>query len=54
MFIDDQKHPLKDFLGNQEVLSREEYLGKMGAVLEARDQEDKDFVICARTMPLLF
>jgi methylisocitrate lyase len=50
MFIDDQKHPTKGpSWGTQEVLSRDEYLGKMGAVLEARDQEDKDFVICART-----
>jgi methylisocitrate lyase len=50
MFIDDQKHPTKGpSWGTQEVLSRDEYLGKMGAVLEARDREDKDFVICART-----
>jgi methylisocitrate lyase len=50
MFIDDQKHPTKGpSWGIQEVLPREEFLGKMGAVLEARDQEDRDFVICART-----
>jgi 2-methylisocitrate lyase-like PEP mutase family enzyme len=49
IFIDDQKHPTKcPFLGIQEVLPRDEYLGKMGAVLEARDREDKDFVIVAR------
>ena len=30
------------------VLSRKEYLGKMGAVLEVRDQMDKDCVIVAR------
>ena len=50
MFIDDQKHPTKGpSWGVQEVLVRGEFLGKMGAVLEARDQEDRDFVICART-----
>ena len=50
MFIDDQKHPTKGpSWGIQEVLPRDEYLGKLGAVLEARDKEDKDFVICART-----
>ena len=50
MFIDDQKHPTKGpSWGIQEVLPRDEYLGKLGAVLEARDREDKDFVICART-----
>jgi 2-methylisocitrate lyase-like PEP mutase family enzyme len=31
-----------------EVLPRDEYLGKMGAVVEARNSEDKDFVIIAR------
>jgi methylisocitrate lyase len=31
-----------------EVLPRDEYLGKIGAVLEARNKEDKDFVIVAR------
>ena len=31
-----------------EVLPRDEYFGKMGAVLEARDKEDKDFVVVAR------
>jgi 2-methylisocitrate lyase-like PEP mutase family enzyme len=50
MFIDDQKHPTKGpSWGIQEVLSRDEYLGKVAAVLEARDKEDKDFFICART-----
>jgi methylisocitrate lyase len=50
MFIDDQKHPTKGpSWGTQEVLPREEFLGKMRAVLEARNQEDRDFVICART-----
>ena len=49
MFIDDQKHPTKGpSWGIQEVLPRDEYLGKLGAVMEARDKEDKDFVICAR------
>jgi 2-methylisocitrate lyase-like PEP mutase family enzyme len=50
MFIDDQKHPTKGpSWGIQEVLPRDEYLGKVGAVLEARDREDKDFFVCART-----
>ena len=31
-----------------DVLPRNEYLGKMGAVLEARNKEDKDFVVVAR------
>ena len=49
MFLDDQKHPTKcPFLAVQEVLPREEFYGKIGAVLEARDKEDKDFVIVAR------
>ncbi len=49
IFMDDQKHPTKcPFLAVQEVLPRDEYLKKMEAVLEARDREDKDFVIVAR------
>ncbi len=49
MFIDDQKHPTESpSIGFQEVLPRDEYLGKMGAVLEARNNEDKDFLIVAR------
>ena len=49
MFLDDQKHPTKcPFLAVQEVLPREEFYGKIGAVLEARDKEDKDFIIIAR------
>lgn len=49
IFVDDQKHPTKcPFMAVQEVLPRDEYLGKMGAVLEARDSEDKDFLIVAR------
>ena len=49
IFIGDEKsvlatapHALVD------VLPRAEYLGKIGAALEARDKEDKDFVIAAR------
>jgi 2-methylisocitrate lyase-like PEP mutase family enzyme len=34
--------------GLVDVLPRAEYLGKIGAALEARDKEDKDFVIAAR------
>ncbi len=49
IFMDDQKHPTKcPFMGIQEVVPRDEYFGKIGAVLEARDKEDKDFVIVAR------
>ena len=49
MFIDDQKHPTKSpSISFQEVLPRDEYLGKVGAVMEARDKEDKDFLIVAR------
>ena len=49
MFIDDQRHPTKcPNLGIQEVISRDEFYGKMEAVLEARNKEDKDFIIIAR------
>jgi len=49
MFIDDQKHPTKcPAIGTQEVIPLDEYIGKLGAVMEARDKEDKDFFICAR------
>ncbi len=52
IFVDDQKHPTKcPFMAIQEVLPRDEYFGKMGAVLEARDKEDKDVIIIARTDP---
>jgi methylisocitrate lyase len=50
MFIDDQKHPTKcPALGTQEVVPIDDYIGKLGAVMEARAKEDKDFFICART-----
>ena len=50
MFIDDQKHPTKcPALGTQEVVPLDEYIGKLGAVIEARAKEDKDFFVCART-----
>lgn len=49
MFIDDQKHPTKcPAIGTQEVIPLDEYIGKLGAVMEAREKEDKDFFICAR------
>jgi len=49
MFLNDQKHPYKGpGLAIQQVIPRDEYLGKIGAVLEARDKEDKDVVIVAR------
>ena len=49
IFIDDQKHPTKcPFMGIQEVISRDEFYGKMEAVLEARNKEDKDLIIVAR------
>jgi methylisocitrate lyase len=53
--MNDQKHPYKGPAQGhnpksilKEVISRDEYLGKMGAVLEARDKMDKDVVIVAR------
>ena len=50
MLIDDQKHPTKcPALAAQEVIAIDEYVGKLGAVMEAREKEDKDFFICART-----
>jgi methylisocitrate lyase len=50
MFLDDQKHPTKcPALGTQEVISVDEFVGKLGAVMEARAKNDKDFFICART-----
>jgi methylisocitrate lyase len=50
MFIDDQKHPTKcPAIGTQEVVPIDEYIGKLGAVMEARAKEDKDFFVCART-----
>lgn len=49
IFLNDQKHPYKGpGLAIQQVVSREEYLGKIGAVLEARDKEDKDVVVVSR------
>jgi len=49
IFIDDQKHPTKcPFMGIQEVIPRDEFYGKMEAVLEARNKEDKDLIIVAR------
>ena len=49
IFLNDQKHPYKGpGLAIQQVVSRDEYLGKIGAVLEARDKEDKDVIIVAR------
>jgi 2-methylisocitrate lyase-like PEP mutase family enzyme len=49
IFINDQKHPYKGpGLDIQQVVSREEYLGKIGAVLEARDKEDSDVLVVAR------
>ncbi len=50
--IDDQKHltdgALCPYMAVPEVISRDEYYGKVGAALEARDKEDKDFVLIAR------
>jgi 2,3-dimethylmalate lyase len=49
VFLNDQKHPYKGpGLAIQEVIPRDEYLGKMGAVLEARDKFDKDIIVVAR------
>ena len=53
--MNDQKHPYKGPAQGhnpksilKEVISRDEYLGKMGAVLEARNKEDKNVLIVAR------
>jgi methylisocitrate lyase len=50
IYITDRKHlSLAGVPHNLvEVLPRAEYLGKMGAVLEARNKEDKDFIIISR------
>ena len=55
MFISDRKPAVHPSVENKpgghalvECYSKEEYLGKMGAVLEARDSLDKDFVVIAR------
>ena len=50
IYISDRKHFIlaKTPHNLVEVLPRNEYLGKMGAVLEARNELDKDFVIVAR------
>jgi len=50
MFISDRKPFIlaTDPHALVEVLPRDEYLGKIGAVLEARNKEDKDFIIVAR------
>jgi len=49
MTIGDRKHLILATVPHNmiEVLPRDEYLGKIGAVLEARDKEDKDVVITA-------
>ena len=48
--ISDRKHTMLSRAPHNlvEVLPIEEYLGKMGAVIEARNKEVKDFVIIAR------
>jgi len=48
--ISDRTPVVKTTAGHHvvEVLPRNEYLGKIGAVVEARDKEDKDFIIAAR------
>ena len=49
IFLNDQKHPYKGpGLAIQAVIPRDEYLGKIGVVLEARNKEDKDVVVVAR------
>ena len=49
-YISDRKHSILARTPHNlvEVLPRDEYLVKMGAVLEARNRDDKDFVIVAR------
>jgi 2-methylisocitrate lyase-like PEP mutase family enzyme len=49
LFIEDRLPSTRDpFVGVHGVIPTAEYLGKMGAVVEARNKEDKDFVIVAR------
>jgi 2-methylisocitrate lyase-like PEP mutase family enzyme len=50
IYINDQKHRklIRAPHNLVDVLPRDEFLGKMGAVLEARNKEDKDFIIIAR------
>ena len=50
IYISDRKHSILARTPHNlvEVLPRDEYIGKMGSVLEARNKEDKDFVIAAR------
>ena len=50
IYINDQKHLklIRTPHNLVDVLPRDEFLGKMGAVLEARDKEDQDFIIIAR------
>ena len=50
LYINDQKHLklIRTPHNLVDVLPRDEFLGKIGAVLEARDKEDKDFIIIAR------
>jgi methylisocitrate lyase len=50
IYISDRKHLMLARAPHNllEVLSQEEYLGKIGAVVEARNKDDKDFIIIAR------
>jgi len=50
MYISDRNHQILARTPHNlvEVLSRNEYIGKMGAVIEARNKLDKDFIITAR------
>jgi 2-methylisocitrate lyase-like PEP mutase family enzyme len=50
MYISDRTHHLFARTPHNlvEVLSRNEYIGKMGAVIEARNKLDKDFIVAAR------
>jgi len=50
LYINDQKHLklIRTPHNLADVLPMDEFLGKMDAVLEARDKEDKDFIIIAR------
>jgi methylisocitrate lyase len=49
LFIEDRLPSVTEpFVGVHGVISTAEYLGKMGAVVEARNELDKDFVIVSR------
>ncbi len=50
MFIEDQVWPKKcGHMFGKQTISKEEFIGKIRAACDARDEEDPDFVLMART-----